>query len=79
MSKKVQHVVPNADGKWAVRRAGSERAGRIFATKSEAVDYARTIVKKEQGEVFIHSRDGTIREHNTYGSDPYPPREKATS
>ena len=29
---------------------------------------------KGGGEVFIHGRDGKIRERNTYGHDPFPPQ-----
>ncbi len=73
MSKRGQHVVP-ADGGWAVRKAGSSRATRTFATQKEAIDRARSIAKKQQTELYIHGRDGKIRERDSYGNDSYPPK-----
>ncbi|MEQ9568321.1 MAG: DUF2188 domain-containing protein, partial [Pseudomonadales bacterium] len=28
----------------------------------------------QQTELYIHGKDGRIRERNTYGKDPFPPR-----
>ena len=61
-----QHVVPNRHGDWAVRKAGADRATRVFATRSDAVAYAREAVKKAGGELYVHAKDGTIRERDTY-------------
>ncbi|MGB9364683.1 MAG: DUF2188 domain-containing protein [Xanthobacteraceae bacterium] len=73
MSKKGQHVVPNGD-KWSVRRTGAVRASGRYSTQREAVDKARTLAKSERTEVYIHGRDGRIRERVTYGSDPHSPK-----
>lgn len=72
-SRKGQHVVPNGD-KWSIRKAGSERASGTFATQKEAVENAKKIAKKQKTELYIHGKDGRIRERNSYGKDPYPPR-----
>lgn len=71
-----QHVVSRQDGSWSVRKAGAERATRAFATQSDAVAYARELVKKGGGELYVHRKDGTIREKDTYANDPYPPSGK---
>lgn len=76
MAKKSQHVVPSAEGGWAVRRVGAGRASKIFDTQKEATTYASTRAKSEKGEVYIHGRNGQIRSRNTYGKDPCPPRDK---
>ena len=73
MSKKGQHVVPT-NGKWSVRKAGSERASGVYDTQKEAVTRAREIAQNQQTELYIHGRDGRIRERNTYGKDPHPPK-----
>ena len=73
MSKRNQHVVPHKDG-WAVRGAGSQRASSVHATQSEAIDAARDIARNQETELFIHNRHGQIRERNSYGNDPFPPR-----
>lgn len=73
MAKRGQHVVPT-DGKWAVRKAGSARSTESFDTQREAVERARQIAKNQRTEVYIHGRDGKIRERSSYGNDPHPPR-----
>jgi uncharacterized protein YdaT len=76
MSKKSQHVVPNQKGGWSVRKSGSSRATRVFDTQKEAIEYAKDLAKKEQSEIYIHRRDGTISDKNSYDSDPFPPKDK---
>ncbi len=72
MTKNV-HVVPK-DGQWAVKREKASKPTRVVGTQKEAIDIARELAKSSESEMFIHRRDGTIRERNTYGSDPYPPK-----
>jgi len=72
MSKRI-HVVPHADG-WAARREGASRVGSIHDTQSGAADAARSTAIRERGEVIIHRGDGRIRDSNSYGNDPYPPK-----
>ena len=76
MSKTSKHVVPSPSGGWAVRNTGATRASRTFDTQTEAVKYGRTVAKKEHSELYIHGRDGTIKNKNSYGNDPLPPRDK---
>jgi len=76
MSSKDKHVVPKQEGGWAVRSAGAARAARVFETRDKAVAYARTAAKKEHGELYVHGKDGTIKERRSYGNDPFPPRDK---
>jgi len=73
MPKKGQHVVPNGS-KWSVRRAGSSRASHTYRTQHEAVETAREIARNQETELYIHGRDGRIRERSSYGRDPYPPK-----
>ncbi|MBV8688323.1 MAG: DUF2188 domain-containing protein [Alphaproteobacteria bacterium] len=73
MSKQGQHVVPNGQ-KWSVLRAGASRASGTFATQGEAVERARQLAREQRTELFIHGRDGRIRERNSYGKDPHPPK-----
>jgi uncharacterized protein YdaT len=70
---KGQHVVPNGD-KWSVRRAGAARASGTYATQKEAVERATEIARNQKTELYIHGRDGRIRERNSYGDDPCPPK-----
>ncbi|MCG8045077.1 MAG: DUF2188 domain-containing protein [Candidatus Thiodiazotropha endolucinida] len=73
MSKKNQHVVPR-DGQWAVVGAGNSRATSIHDTQKGAIDAAREIARNQETELLIHGRNGQIRERDSYGNDPYPPK-----
>jgi len=73
MANKGQHVVPN-NGKWSVRRQGASKVTRTFETQREAIDSARSTARNQRTELYIHGRDGRIRERDSYGNDPYPPK-----
>ncbi|MFD1697382.1 DUF2188 domain-containing protein [Roseibium aestuarii] len=73
MAGKNQHVVRREDG-WAVLGAGNSRDTARYDTQAEAIDRATEIARNQQSEVLIHGRDGRIRERNSYGNDPFPPR-----
>jgi hypothetical protein len=73
MSKRNQHVVPNQNG-WAVKGAGSDRATSVHKTQQEAIDVARSIAQNQGTELFIHGKDGQIRERDSHGRDTYPPK-----
>ena len=72
MSHKNQHVVPHGK-EWAVKGEGNERNTYITPTQSQAIDLARNIAENQQSELFVHNRQGQIRERNSYGNDPFPP------
>ena len=73
MAKRDQHVVPH-NGDWAVRGAGSRRATSVHPTQREAADAAREIARNQRSELFIHRKDGRIRDRSSYGNDPFLPR-----
>jgi hypothetical protein len=73
LNKKFIHVVPR-EGGWAVRREGAERASSVHETQTDAAAAARRIASREHGETFIHRPSGEIRDRDSYGNDPYPPR-----
>lgn len=73
MQNKGQHVAPRGE-KWIVRRTGASRATGVFKTQGEAVERARDLAKSQRTELYIHGRDGRIRERNSYGTDPFPPK-----
>ena len=68
------HVVPHPDGGWATRREGSERVSGRHDTQQQAIDAGRPAAKRDQVEFFVHGRDGQIRERDSYGNDPFPPK-----
>lgn len=75
MTKKDIHVVPH-NGAWATRKEGAQRVGHTAGTQREAYDLARQQAKREQVEVVIHRPDGTIRNSNSFGNDPNPPKDQ---
>lgn len=71
---KNQHVVPY-ENKWAVRGAGNSRVTSDHRTQRAAINAARRIAINQQSEVVIHGQDGKIRDKDSYGHDPCPPRD----
>lgn len=70
--KKDQHVVRSSDGHWAVRSTGAERASKVFPSKDEAVNHARTIARDKSTGVYIHGEDGRVLSKDSYASVPTP-------
>ena len=71
MGKNV-HVVPQ-DGGWDVKVEGG-RASRHFSTQNEAIEAGRQLARGNRSEHIVHGRDGRIRQRDSYGRDPFPPR-----
>lgn len=75
MTKRDIHVVPHERG-WATQREGASRPGRVVDTQAEALSIARTQAQRAHVEVVTHGRNGRIRDSDSYGNDPFPPRDK---
>lgn len=75
MPKRDIHVVPRADG-WAVRREGADRDSSHHDRKSDAMGAARDTARRERVEVVEHGKDGRIQDSDSYGRDPFPPRDR---
>lgn len=73
MPGKNQHVVPHKDG-WAVKGEGNKRATSVHDTQKQASEVAREIAKNQHSETVIHRPDGRIRDKDSYGNDPCPPK-----
>ncbi|MES2667178.1 MAG: DUF2188 domain-containing protein [Pseudomonadota bacterium] len=73
VNKKAQHVVPRG-GHWSVRSTGASRVSGTFETQAEAIDVARARARAQETELYIHGRDGRIRQRDSYGKDPMPPK-----
>lgn len=74
MAKKNVHVVP-AGRKWAVKTEGEKSPESTHLTQHAAEDAARRIAKQNQSEVVIHRPNGQIRDKDSYGNDPCPPKD----
>lgn len=76
MSKgKDQHVVPHSEG-WAVKGAGNSKASKVTSTQYEAIKVAENIARNQKSDTKVHGRNGKIRAGNSYGNDPFPPKDK---
>lgn len=60
------HVITDSKGAWSVRKSGAAKATKVFDTQKEAVSFARGDAKKGGRELFIHGRDGSIRQSDSY-------------
>lgn len=72
---KNQHVVPDKEGGWNVKGEGNSRATVHTDTKQEAIDKGREIAMNQHSELVIHGKDGKIQDKDSYGNDPFPPRD----
>lgn len=72
---KNQHVVKH-DNNWAVKGEGNSKATSVTRTQKEAIEIARGIAINQKSEVVIHGTDGKIRDKDSYGKDPNPPKDK---
>jgi len=69
-----QHVVPHENG-WGVRGEGNRRVTSVHPTQGEAIGRAREIAIRQRSEVVTHRPNGQIRDRDSYGPDPFPPRD----
>lgn len=63
------HISQHEKG-WQVKLEGNERATSVHSTQAEAIVRGREIAIANESELFIHGKDGKIRERNSYGNDP---------
>lgn len=68
------HITPRDDGRWNVIRDNAERASSVHDTQADAASAGRGTARRESTELYIHGRDGQIRDRDSYGNDPYPPK-----
>lgn len=67
------HVVPDKKaGDWKVKQGGKtiDKA----STKKEALKEGKKEAVKDKTELVEHGKDGKIRNKDSFGNDPYPPR-----
>jgi len=74
MAKKDYHVVPQGEG-WAVKREGSDRASSLHETQREAIQDGKRLAQTNKTELVIHRPNGQIRDSDSYGNDPVPPKD----
>ena len=71
---KNQHVTPHPKGGWQVKGEGNTKATIIVDTQNKAISIGKSIAQNQNSELFVHGKNGQIRERNSYGNDPFPPK-----
>lgn len=74
MSRDTHRVMPHPDGGWQVKRDGDKRASFKTDTQTSGIEKARSISVNQGTELQIHRPDGRIRESDSHGNDPHPPK-----
>lgn len=69
------HTTPDPNGSGWVNQVDGRVVSR-HNTQTTAAAQGRTIARVEGAEHVIHRPDGRIRESNSYGNDPNPPRDQ---
>lgn len=69
------HVVPDGEGGWNVKPEGQAPISN-HSTQQDAIGIGRNQARQVGVEFFIHGRDGQIRDRDSYGNDPFPPRDR---
>ena len=54
---------------------GNSKASKHTDTQREAIAVAREIAHNQESELVIHGKDGKIRDKDSYGNDPMPPKD----
>lgn len=66
-------VVRSGSG-FAVKREGNPSPVTPTATQQRAIEIARPMARQYGSELIIQGRDGRIRDRDSHGSDPFPPK-----
>jgi len=76
MSKKRNvHIVSNPKGGWDVKRVDSDRASSHHDTQKAAIDAGKGTAQRVKVELVIHDKQGRIRDKDSFGNDPFPPKD----
>lgn len=73
MANKNFHSVPLGNS-WAVKKEGVNKPVSIHHTQATAQEITRKLAKRAEVEAVYHNRLGQIKNKDSFGSDPYPPK-----
>lgn len=68
------HIVQRNSG-WGTLREGGQRATQVYETQAQAIQAGRQMAREGQGELLVHGQNGQIRARDSYGNDPFPPKD----
>ncbi len=76
MAKNIHVTHRKDEDKWAVIGEGDSRASSLHDTQGDAIEAGRGIARNNKSELVIHDRQNLIRDKDSYGNDPYPPKDR---
>lgn len=76
MPRKEHHVIPNSEGGWGIKKNNGKRSIKNYSTQADAISHARNISRNQKSELIIHAKNGKIRNSDSHGNDPFPPKDK---
>ena len=68
---KNQHVTPKGD-KWQL---ATPKQQNYLTSKLKQKSSVKTKQEKNHSELLVHGKDGRIRSKDSFGNDPYPPKD----
>lgn len=68
------HSVPH-NGDWAVKKEGVKTPVSTHHTQKNAEEATRKLAKAEESEAVYHDRHGKIKDKDSFGNDPCPPKD----
>jgi hypothetical protein len=74
--KKNIHVTHRKTGDWAVIGAGDKRASSLHDTQGKAIKSGKPLAQANKSELVIHDRGNKIRDKDSFGNDPNPPKDQ---
>ncbi|MEN9326206.1 MAG: hypothetical protein RI943_627 [Bacteroidota bacterium] len=72
---KNQYIVP-IQGGWGIHGEGNNKLTKKTKTKAEAMEIGKAIAKNQQAELIVMGKNFKIQNKNSFGNDPFPPRDK---
>jgi len=59
------HVI-SSRGDWVVMGEGAPKARKRFQDQDRAIEHAKDLARKSHSDLFVHSRDGSVREQVSF-------------
>lgn len=75
MKKHNVHSVPWG-GDWAVKEEGVKKPISVHKTQVKAEEKTKILAKKLESEAVYHNKHGMIKDKDSFGNDPIPPKDK---
>jgi len=76
MGKNVHVTHDKGNKTWNVKDEGATKPSSTHRTQGTAIDAGRERAKDHKSELVIHDRDNKIRDKDSFGNDPHPPKDK---